>query len=300
MAGGLLAVLGALNYWVDPYGHFGNNRLGVFISAEREAKPVLLRRYPHDALIVGDSKAAMIPAGRVNGFRFFNAAVAGASLEEEDHCIEHFATNQKLVVLEADYLQDDPQQNNGDIFAPADFASTLGFLFSAKTVEYSVRTITEHLAGTPASILPDGSSDVTGWFKLYDHENKAAREWQLNQLAGSFAHVRNGPMSYYSKIAALLRQREIACVVFVPPMDQELLDRLKSEAHQKILTRWKSELSRNFPHLVDLSSGPYSSPENFFKTDPYHFKPDTAVRLMNEKIIPVALRAAADGNANAK
>jgi hypothetical protein len=294
----LLLVLGALNYWVDPYNRFGNNRLGVFISAEREAKPVLLQRYPHDALIIGDSKAAMIPAGQVNDFRFFNAAFAGASSEEEYYCIGHFAHDLKLVVLEADYLQVDPPTNKGDVFAPAGFSSIFEFLFSSKTVEYSVRTITEHMAGTPASIRPDGSSDATGWFKLYDREDKAARQWRLTQLMGMFDHMPAAPpSSFYPKIAGLLRQRKIPCVVFVPPMEQELLDHLKTDAHQKIFKQWKSDLGKNFAHVVDLSGGPYSGPENFFKTDPYHFKPDTALRLMNEQVIPVALQAVANENA---
>jgi hypothetical protein len=298
MAGGLLLVLGALNFWVDPYGHFGNNRLGVFISAEREAKPVLLQRFPHDALIVGDSKAAMIPTGRLEGFHFFNVAFAGASLEEEYYCIEHFATNQKLVVLEADYLQGDAPVSQGDIFAPADFTATFGFLLSAKSVEYSIRTITEHFAGTPPSLLPDGSSDVTGWFKLYDREDKTARQWQLDRLMRTFDLPDGAPASrYYAKIAGLLRQRRIPCVVFVPPLDQELLDRLNTGAQKKIFNQWKSELLKNFSYVADLSSGPYSGSENFFKSDPYHFKPDTAVRLMNEKVIPMALQAIANPGA---
>lgn len=297
ISAGFLFVLGALNYWVDPYDRFGNNRLGVFISAERKAKPVLLQRYLHNALIIGDSKAAMIPAGQVNGFRFFNAAFAGASLEEEYYCIEHFAHDQKLVVLEADYLQGDPPTNEGDIFAPAGFSSTLEFLLGSKTVEYSVRTIAEHLAGTPASLLPDGSSDTTGWFNLYDHEDRAAHGWQLARLESVFDHTSSVRTTWYSRIAGVLRQRKIPCVVFVPPLHQELLDHLKTDAHQKVLNKWKSELHKNFPYVVDLSSGPYSSPENFFKTDPYHFKPDTAIRLMNEKVIPVALQAVANYNA---
>jgi len=296
---GFLLLLGALNYWVDPYNRFGNNRLGVFISAEREAKPVLLQRYPHDALIIGDSKAAMIPASHVNGFRFFNASFAGATLEEEYYCIEHFARNLKLVVLEADYLQVDPPTNKGDIFAPLGFSSTFEFLLGSKTVEYSVRTITEHKAGTAASILPDGSSDASGWFKLYDSEDKAARQWQLARLMGAFDHAPSLRTShYYPKIAAILRQRKIPCVVFVPPMDQELLDRLQTGAHQKIFNQWMSDLGKSFANVVDLSSGPYSGTENFFKIDPYHFKPDTAIRLMNEKVIPVALKAIANNNAS--
>ena len=46
--------------------------------------------------------------------------------------------------------------------------------------------------------------------------------------------------------------------------------------------------------MVDLSVSAYSAPENFFKSDAVHFKPDAGARMMNEEVIPVAekLRAA--------
>ena len=128
LAGAVVLASALLDYGIDPYGNFGNNRLGVFISAEREAKPVLLRRYPHDALLVGNSKMGLIPARQLEGFRFFNASFAGATAEEEYYCVEHFATHQKLVVLEIDFLQSDPPANKGDLFAPPGLEANLQLL----------------------------------------------------------------------------------------------------------------------------------------------------------------------------
>ncbi|MGA2748513.1 MAG: hypothetical protein ABSG59_07035 [Verrucomicrobiota bacterium] len=285
----VVLALALLNYVVDPYGAFGNNRLGVFISAEREAKPILLRRYQHDALLVGDSKMGMIPAGQLEGYRFFNASFAGASDEEEYFFLDHFATDQKLVVLEVDFLQCDPAVCSGDIFASRGMVSTLDSLLSAKTVEYSARTILEHLAGTPASLEPDGSGDASGWFKLYDRENKAVQRYKLERLFNYYDHVSPGfHLSFFGKIARLLRQRGVRCAAFVPPLHAALADHLKSSPNRQVFDRWRDEVRAIFPDVVDLSVSSYGEPKNFFQTDPVHFKPAVGVRLLNERVIPLA------------
>ena len=81
LAGGLVATIGLFNYFVDPYGLFGQNRLGIHISAEREFKPSQVQRYPHDALVLGTSRMAMIPVDDLKGFRFFNAGFGGGTAE---------------------------------------------------------------------------------------------------------------------------------------------------------------------------------------------------------------------------
>ena len=78
VAGGLAL----LNYVVDPYNRFGHNRLGVYISAERESKSMQVRHYSHNALLLGNSRMAMVPADRLNGFHFFNGAFGGGTAEE--------------------------------------------------------------------------------------------------------------------------------------------------------------------------------------------------------------------------
>ena len=55
LAGALAGGLGVLNYAVAPYNRFGHNRLGVYVSAERESKSTEVRRYPHNALLLVDS-----------------------------------------------------------------------------------------------------------------------------------------------------------------------------------------------------------------------------------------------------
>jgi hypothetical protein len=287
LTGAVVLAAALLNYLIDPYGFFGNNRLGVFISAEREAKPILLQRYPHDALLVGNSKVGMISARQLHGFRFFNASFAGGTSEEEYYCLEHFATNQRLVVLEVDFLQSDPTTNKGDLFAPSGLSSALKMLLNAKTLEYSFRTITEHLAGTPPSLKPDGTGDATGWFKLYDHEDKMLEQYKLRALITLYDHKALAfHLSYYERIARLLRQRGVPCLAFVPPLHQDLADHLKTSPNRQDFERWRTEVRKIFPDLVDLSMSPYGNAENFFKTDPLHFKPDIGTRMLNEKVIP--------------
>src|SRR2546429_9163556 len=108
LAGGLCGAIGLLNYVVDPYNRFGNNRLGVYISAERESKSTEVQRYPHNALLLGNSRMAMIPVAGASGFRFFNAAFAGATAEELYYFIIHYAKKEELVVLGTELGEGDP------------------------------------------------------------------------------------------------------------------------------------------------------------------------------------------------
>ena|GEM_PF-1335234 len=281
-----------LNYFIDPYNRFGNNRLGVYISAEREAKPTWVRTCPHDALLMGNSKAAMIPVSGLNGFHFFNASFGGATTEEIYYFIEHFARDEKLILLSADLGQCDPPLNKGDLFAPPDWETSLDSLLNAKTTEYSVRTIADHWTGKPPGLLADGSFDASGWFKLYDHENKTYLQWQLNDLQrqrDNTSILSLQHMSFYVKIAQVLRQRGIACVVFVPPLYPAMVDHLRTSPRREALLSWKVELQKIFPNLVDLATSSYCTTENFFKSDAVHFKPEIGVRLLNEKVIPMAI-----------
>src|SRR5664279_429594 len=134
LAGALAGGLGLLNYWVDPYNRFGNNRLGVYISAERESKAIELRRYPHNALLLGNSRIAMIPAAQLNGFRFFNGAFGGATAEEIYYFVYHYATRQDMVVLGVDLGEGDPPSLKGDIFLPPSFNDNLNNLLNLSTV----------------------------------------------------------------------------------------------------------------------------------------------------------------------
>jgi len=294
LAAALAGGVGFLNYCVDPYNRFGHNRLGVYISAERESKSTEVRRYPHNALLLGNSRMAMIPVAQLDGFRFFNGALGGATDEETYYFAYHYARPQDLVVLGVDLGAGDPPSLQGDIFAPPTLTASLDLLLNLSTVEYSVRTISEHAAGHPSSLAADGSFNPTRWFELYDHDDPPRLEWQIERLdreVEDYAGVSRERMSFYVRLADCLRQRGITCVVLVPPMHEAVARRVRASPVLAGLQAWRRQLQALFPNVVDLSFSSYGAAGNFFKCDPAHFKPEVGVRMLNAEVIPVALRA---------
>jgi hypothetical protein len=290
----LVAAIGLLNYFVDPYGLFGQNRLGIHISAEREFKSSQVQRYPHDALLVGTSRMAMIPVQDLQGFRFFNAGLGGATAEEAYYFLHRFAHKQKLVVLGVELGQGDPPSPHGDIFAPPTLNSALNNLLNLKTVEYSVKTIYNHFTGVPVTLRADGSFDAKPWFDRWDKPDPAHLAFVVEQLGRGYwssSDSLNVPMTFYSKIAECLRQRGITCVVVVPPLYEAVASHLRVPAAVAKYQTWRNQLQEIFPLMVDLSVSSYCAEENFFKDDPVHFKPEIGVRMLNTEVIPVAERA---------
>ena len=145
--GGVLLV-GLFNLAVDPYDRFGLNHLGVFVSASREYKLRQAGRQPHDALLVGNSRIAQIPAAELRGGRFFNAGMDGASLREVELFLERDLRPRELVVLNLDHyvLGFESDLEPAIAFAPLTPHTLGNYLLNLKTIEYSVRTISKHLS----------------------------------------------------------------------------------------------------------------------------------------------------------
>jgi hypothetical protein len=294
IAGALVGVVGLFNYFVDPYDLFGHNRLGVYITAEREFKATEVQRYPHNALLVGNSRMAMIPVKGLDHFQFFNAALGGATAEEVYYFLYHFARKQELVIVGVDLGQADPVPAQGDIFKPPTLTATLNNLLNLRTVEYSVRTIYSHSTGLPASLRTDGSFEAAPWFERWDRPDPEHLKFILDKLKSGLASYR-GPskqsMLFYAKIAECLRERGIACVVLVPPVHEAVANHIHASAALAGYQDWRRKLESIFPVVIDLSQSPYSAADNFFKSDPVHFKPEVGVRLLNAEVIPAAVQA---------
>ena len=293
LAGGLVAAIGLFNYFVDPYGLFGQNRLGIHISAEREFKSSQVQRYPHDALLVGNSRMAMIPVQDLKGFKFFNAGLGGATAEEAYYFLHRFAHKQKLVILGVELGQGDPPSPKGDIFAPPTLTSKLNNLLNLKTVEYSFKTIYNHFMGVPVTLRADGTFDSKPWFDRWDKPDPAHLAFVVEKLGHGYWNYSGSipPMTFYSKIAECLQQRGIMCVALVPPLYGPVASRLRDASAAAKYQAWRNRLQKIFPLVVDLSVSPYCAEENFFKDDPVHFKPETGVRMLNTEVIPVAERS---------
>jgi hypothetical protein len=244
---------------------------------------------------------AMIPVDRLNGFRFFNAAFGGGTAAEAYYFIERYATTEELVVLGLELGQYAGPSSESDPFSPSDWNSILNNLLNVKTVEYSLRTLAGHWSGEPPSLRRDGSFNSTRWFELNDRPNPVVRDLRLGQMKPAYAGFTGpvpGSMAFYTRIGQSLQQRHIACVVLLPPLHEAVAKAVQSSpAAMEAYRAWRRELDLIFPNVVDLSLGPYCAAENFFKADPVHFKPEVGVRMLNEEVIPVAIRAVGRGRA---
>jgi hypothetical protein len=100
----VLLALGALNAWFDPFIRLGFNQGSLYTATERDAKPHMIGRYRHNAVLLGSSKMAYVDPDQfsANGYVFFNAAVSGGMPEEMLNFVEHYVRSEKLVVLEVD------------------------------------------------------------------------------------------------------------------------------------------------------------------------------------------------------
>jgi hypothetical protein len=297
LAGFLVGGLALLNFIVDPYNRYGNNRLGVYISAERECKSAYVQRYAHDALLVGNSRVVSIPPGQLAGFRFFNGAFAGATAEEVYYFLQHFARQQRLVILAVDVGMQDPPECRGDIFAPKGLTSALDNLLNLQTTEYSFRTIFTSLSKNPQPIGPDGMVPVTAGILAADRYDPVPTAFKIKSLQNIWVGYHCQPlaqMSFYVKIAECLRQRGITCVVVIPPMQEAVAQAAQDGATAAEVAAWKRQLGTIFPHVIDLSFSSYNTATNFYRADPLHFKPDVGVRLMNSEVLPFATRVLRD------
>lgn len=291
LTAGLAGAVVLLNLIIDPFNRYGINRLGVYISAERECKSTYVMRYPHDALLVGNSREIRIPPARLEGFRFFNGAFSGATSEEIYFFLEHFARNQRLVVLAIDVGEQDPAECHGDIFAPKVLTSALDNLLNLQTAEYSIRTISESLSKDPEPIGRDGLVPVGSSMLDADRNDPGQEAYRIKFMQQMWEGYHCPPMaqmSFFVKIRECLRQRAIPCVVVIPPTQEAVARSAQSGSAAEEVAAWKRQLGTIFPHVIDLSFSSYDAATNFYRADPIHFKPDVGVRFMNSDVLPFA------------
>lgn len=289
----LCAVLALLNYCVDPYNQYGTNTLGTYTTHDRQSKASDIRRFEHNAIILGNSREGMIPPRELDGFRFFNAAFGGGTAEEIYYFIKHFVHTEKLVLLGIDYGQGDPPQSQGDLYAPKPPSYHISNLLSLKTTEDSFKTITHSLAGRKPSLERDGTFNADGWFQKYDVEipNRAASQIEsMKRAYDAYEKAEPTSLLYYRKIAQLLRERNIPCVVYIPPLPKLVAAYLANNTRPNV-ANWEREIGGIFPIIVNLALSPHGHSENFFRSDLEHLKPAASAKIINSEVIPKCVKA---------
>lgn len=286
---GTLGLVVAVNLGIDPWNRFGWNRLGVYITASREYVSTEVGRYPHDALLVGNSRTSGLPVSRLEGWRFFNAAFEGASLVEIRLFLERHLHGQRLVVLNLDPYLLGPESDAppSPVFGVPGMRALAGYLASPKALEYSVKTVADRLAGRVPTYAPEGTMESENWRRQRDVVDP---EWEERQMRIESERLRGFRFSprraeELAGVASLVRSRGARLVVYLSPMHERLLPALQEGAAGEAWGRAVEAVRKGAPDLVDLTRGPYSAATNFYRTDPVHFHPEVGLRFLREEVL---------------
>ena len=134
------------------------------------------------------------------------------------------------------------------------------------------------------------------WVKSADRDDPALRDWTIAMFKSTteeYSTPTPEQFSFYRQLAACLQQRGITCVVIIPPLHEALAQHLRSRPNLAAYQAWRRELDAIFPNVVDLSFSSYGAADNYFQSDPVHFRPEVGVQMLNTEVIPVALRLVA-------
>lgn len=287
--GGIVAV-GGFNYWVDAYGAFGVNQLGIYASADRESKAAAYRQGDFNAVIMGNSKAAMIPAAELDKFNFFSATFGGAMPEELYYFADRHINDIKVAVIVLDFWSfRDELPVKEDPFTPPGFTEKLEMLFSMRALDESFKTLRRNIAGEPPAFAPDGSFIARRWIVSKSTPNALLAQKEFDEHARWFNDFELSPdrMTAITRLAEQLRGRGTWVVAVLAPMHEHSLELMEGTPAEQILPQWKARIQEIFPYTVDLIDSEYSKPAYFFPADPTHFTPEAGVLMINKEVLPI-------------
>lgn len=282
------AILG-VNYIVDPYDRFGNNRIGHYLEDDRAAKVKQVRLYPHDSLLLGSSKVGFIdPTAISSTRRFYNAAFLGVMPEELLNFLRHHGAAEELVVIGLDLFMFNLNYTGmirEDRFANLAADQGLAYVASIDTLQASVDTVFRRLTGEPVGLERNGQRNpwrirqADAPFTAPAHAKVLADLRSKHYANFVFAEER---LEILRQIRALLLDRQQAHIVFLNPAHHSELALLSEIPAGEGLSRLRQELKVIFPQAVDLTDGPWSTDAAFFNSDPFHYRPETGSAFMRD------------------
>lgn len=289
LAGGLALLTAIVNYVVDPDAYFGRNSLGFFTSAERQFKILGLQRHAGDAVLLGNSKAALADTSLVHGpYPFFNAGVGGSLAEDVTEMTDHVPPGAPLVVLALEYGQfGNSRPYGGHLPPPVTGHDWLANLLSGQILVDSLKTITSAARRQPPAYLPDGNFVTTGWYAHYDLNDPAGhaqvvaiREAQIRDFA-----LMPERMAMLPKLKAALVAHP-HYLVYIIPVEAEEMASLRRLGLRPVYDAWRARVREVFPDVVDLTDTPYANPKNFFHLDIMHPYPNIGAQMIQQEVLP--------------
>jgi hypothetical protein len=291
LAGGVMALLAALNFWVDPGGYFSRNTLGFYsVTAERQFKWLGLRRHPNDAVLLGDSKAAMANTAPIRQpFVFFNAGVGASMIEDVLATLKRVSPTSPLVVVELDYLQFNNTCAMGARFAALDSTyNAMDNLFSLQVTGSSFKTLAGALGYLPHSYLEDGTFVPTRWFEHYDQGDSTVHAQMLANYETLLRGYRIVPerVALLEALRAALEARGKPYLVYIHPTNAEEMVIIRRVGLDPAFEAWRARVHQVFPQVTDLTNSTYSDPKNYYRQDVVHPYPDIGGEIIQKEVLP--------------
>lgn len=290
-----LLLLGGFAVGIDASGYFGLNRFGAYEGDELVLKRSMMRHYPHDALLLGDSRAAFTDVAEVPGRRFFNAAGGGAGLADvRALLLRHDLETVDLVVLLL------PFSLGGCDDASTRLDSEWGWARHALSYEAlarSFRHLSARLRGDLAGHRPDGTRLPDARVTVPFAWDGARDERYLERIEGQrgapplheAVHLSEQCEAMLREMRRYARARDAEFIWVLAPLNDDLL-RVTGTDSRHLRRQIEQEVTQKLGFALDYTAGRYSDPSNFGPRDALHFLPERGGALLRSAVEAVESR----------
>ncbi len=325
---GTLALVAAVNYFVNPLGYYPTRFLPPLAWSSRREKVTLLRARPAtEVLVVGSSRSMKLAPRDIEalvGRPTFNAAVDSASVEDWDAIVRyavercHAPLNEIVLGIDVEALRNDLEPDPR-LSATRELRPLLAWSYSLdyyitaskalvefEQLDQSARSVRFHLTRYPpvwSRFDADGFLHYVVWEArvaagTFVPEYDASMREYDSRFSG-FTHLDERRCEAFRSLLSYARARRIAVRAFITPLSPRLLAHLRETANfdrlHEIVVDYVRGLSAQFSNfsVVDMTEVASwgGDPEGFF--DGAHADDANARRLVNALLTqgPAAERA---------
>lgn len=287
-----LALVGALalaNLAVDPLAWRPDSHFDLYSTNDRAVKAHRIRLYEHDGILIGSSKVNRIDVNAIAAPRLFNAAFNKGQPEQFLEFLTRYSHKESLVLLGLDFhMIREPQDDfDGHWFEAREQSPLHGhslrqwleYLCSLETTGLSAGILANVAMGAPAKYSMAGNAI----FEI-DYTNHSAYSWVLERLEnGPYQNFRYSVkrVEAIKAIKTWAAAHNVRLLVFLNPINADEASLLRRLAMWPLVLRYRHDMQEIFPELVDFTEA-YPDPSNYFPNDPFHYLPQTGVRIVKD------------------
>jgi len=293
MAVVLLFLVALINYWVDPFGIFGRNRVGIYTASEREQRQGTAPWWERDAIVLSNSKLSMQDPSRLQGFEWYNMSASGARVEELTGMLEAYVRDEKLVVLGLDmWMFNESYAPTGKPFRPLGWQRVAEhYLLNASCLMKSIEALQKSARNEPVMSFPGGytNEELAAITEREDprRDFTSIYDFFIKQMAANYIFSERR-LDHLRGLKEEMDKRGVELLVFLHPQNQLMRDLMATPEYQPHVERFLREMRALFPNLIDLTDSEYAEDRDFFLKDPIHYTPQVSTDFLNEAVIPQA------------